>query len=169
MSESLCYDLPGVLVLPLPSLGVFQSKAVLENAANSFQVHSFHVGVEENDEQPPDEANTTVEAESTTWGNALHHRQEGRGDDDVGRPASDGVEHSSESADFERNELGADPCYGCYSGGIHCNIDDDSNEHYTIISWCPVYVNQLLRDLPTMPQGPALSPISSRVRVSIGM
>jgi hypothetical protein len=130
VAKSLVGDLLHVLVLPLPLLALLQTKSVLENLANLLQVHSLDIWVEQDDEQPSDEADSAVESESTAWGNSLHHREESGRDDDVGRPAGNGVEHSSQGADLEGNELGADPGNGRDTGGEHGDVDNDGNENY---------------------------------------
>lgn len=107
---------------------------MLEDSANSLQIHSLHVWVEEHNEQPSDEADAAIEAKSTTRGDPFHHREERRRNDDVRRPASDGVEHGSQSADFKGDELGANPRDCCHSRGKKCNVEDDCHKDCGMIS-----------------------------------
>ena len=59
-----------------------------EDFADSFQRHALDIRVEEDDEQPAEEADTTVKAECSGWCDALHHGEESAADDDVGAPAT---------------------------------------------------------------------------------
>lgn len=61
---------------------------MLEDFADRFQRHAFDIRVEEDDEQPAEEADTAVEAECSGRCDALHHGEESTADDDVGAPAT---------------------------------------------------------------------------------
>lgn len=54
-----------MLVLLLPLLRVLAAEAVLEDFANRLERHALDVWVEEDDEQPADEADAAVEAEGS--------------------------------------------------------------------------------------------------------
>ena len=71
--------------------------------------------IADDDENPSNEANATVEAESSTWRHPFHHTQESRCDDDVRAPACHCVHHCAQRSYFQRDELSANPGYGCYS------------------------------------------------------
>ena len=88
MSKSRLNLLLLMLVLPLPLLRELESKAVLEDLADRLQGHALNIRVEEDDEQPTEEADTAVEAECSGRGDALHHGEESAADDDVGAPAA---------------------------------------------------------------------------------
>ena len=77
-------DLGELFVLFLPLLGVADTEAVLEDLADVLEGHALNLGEAEDDEQPADEADSGVETEGAGGGDALHHCQEGRGDDDIG-------------------------------------------------------------------------------------
>ena len=77
-----------MLVLSLPLFGESESEAVLEHFADRLQRHTLNVRVKEDDEQPAEEADSTVETECSGWCDALHHREEGAADDDIGAPAT---------------------------------------------------------------------------------
>lgn len=77
-----------MLVLSLPLLRELESEAMPEDFADSFQRHALDIRVEEDDEQPAEEADTTVKAECSGWCDALHHGEESAADDDVGAPAT---------------------------------------------------------------------------------
>ena len=77
-----------MLVFSLPLLGELESKAVLKDFADRFQRHALDIRVEEDDEQPAEEADTTVKAECSGWCDTLHHGKEGAADDNVGAPTT---------------------------------------------------------------------------------
>lgn len=128
MSKGLRCNFLDILVVPLPLLGVLQSETVLKDSANSLQVHPLDVRVEEDDKEPSHEANAAVEAKSTARSDTLHHGKKCARDDDVSRPAGYRDEHGSQSADFEWDELGADPSNCCDSRGVECNVYDDCDK-----------------------------------------
>jgi len=68
--------LPLMLVLLLPPLRVLPTEAMLEDFADRLERHPFDVRVEEDDEQPADEADPAVEAESSGGSDAFHHAEE---------------------------------------------------------------------------------------------
>lgn len=80
-----------MLVVFLPLLGVLNTKAGTENLSDRLEWHAFAFWVEEEDKYPTKEADTTVESKGATWRQSFHHGQEGRCNDYVGSPASDGV------------------------------------------------------------------------------
>lgn len=57
----------------LPFLRILDTKSSAENLPNSLQWHAFALGVEEYDEQPTNEADSSVKSESSTRRPALHH------------------------------------------------------------------------------------------------
>jgi len=77
-----------VLVLSLPLLGELEPETVLEDFADRLQRHALDIRVEEDDEQPAEEADAAVETECSGWCDALHHGEESAADDDVGAPAT---------------------------------------------------------------------------------
>ena len=68
--------LPLIFMLPLPLLRIPSSETVLEHFADRLEWHAFDVWVEEDDEQPADEADASVEAEGARGGDAFHHAEE---------------------------------------------------------------------------------------------
>lgn len=54
-----------MLVLALPLLGELEPKSMLEDFPDRFQRHALDVRVEEYDEQPAEEADSAIKAEST--------------------------------------------------------------------------------------------------------
>lgn len=62
-----------MLVLLLPLLGVLAAETMLEDLADRLERHALDVRVEEDDEQPADEADAAVEAEGSRRGDAFHH------------------------------------------------------------------------------------------------
>jgi hypothetical protein len=119
-----------MLVLSLPLLGILDAEACAENLSDSLEWHSLAFWVEEEDEQPAEEANSAVESKGTAWCQSFHHGQERGRDDDVGTPACDSVlggllvisvpyqkagqtyKHRSNGSYFQRNKFSADPCNG---------------------------------------------------------
>ena len=77
-----------MLVLSLPLLGELEPETVLEDFADRLQRHALDIRVEEDDEQPAEEADAAVETECSGWCDALHHGEESAADDDVGAPAT---------------------------------------------------------------------------------
>jgi len=77
-----------MLVLPLPLLGELEPETVLKDLADRLQRHALDIRVEEDDEQPAEEADTAVETKGSGRCDALHHGEESAADDDVGAPAT---------------------------------------------------------------------------------
>ena len=98
-------DLRELLVLLLPPAGVADTKAVLEDLTDVLERHALDLREAEDDEEPANEADTGVKAEGAGGSDALHHGQEGGGNNDVGGPASHSVQHGADSANFHWNEL----------------------------------------------------------------
>lgn len=73
MSKSSLNLLLFVLVLSLPLLGELEPETVLEDFTDRLQRHTLNIRVEENDEQPAEEADTAVKAECSGGCDALHH------------------------------------------------------------------------------------------------
>ena len=127
MSKGLSRDLGDVLVLPLPFLGVLQTKSVAKDLSDGLEGYPLDIRVAEDNEYPTEEADTAVEAESARWRHSLHHGQKGGGDDDIGSPADNGVlgsyhykafhisvgkatyQHGTKSSDFHWDDLSSDP------------------------------------------------------------
>ena len=57
--------LPLMFMLLLPLLGVLPPEAMLEDFTNRLKRHALDIRVEEDDEQPADEADAAVEAEGS--------------------------------------------------------------------------------------------------------
>jgi hypothetical protein len=93
-------DLRELLVLPLPLTRVPDTKALRKDLADVLKRHTPDLREAEDDEQPAEKADTGIEAERTRRRDTLHHSKEGRSDNNVRRPARDGVEHSSNGADL---------------------------------------------------------------------
>ena len=87
----LCSNLGQVLVIPLPLLGVLDTEARGKHFADRLKRHTLALGVEEDDEQPAEEADAAVEAEGAAGRHASHHAQECGCDNDVGAPAGNCV------------------------------------------------------------------------------
>jgi hypothetical protein len=81
-----------LLVLLLPSARIANTKG-----------HAPDLWEAEDNEQPPNEANAGVESECSRGGDSLHHGEEGRRDDDVGRPACHSVQHCANRSYFVRD------------------------------------------------------------------
>lgn len=82
-----------MLMLPLPLLAVGTPKAKLEDLSDCLKRHAFHLRVEENDGEPANKADATVEAKRSAWRHAFQHNEERRRDDNVRAPASDRIQH----------------------------------------------------------------------------
>ena len=137
-----------MLVLSLPLLGVLDAEARAENLSDSLEWHSLAFWVEEEDEQPAEEADSGVESKGTAWCQSFHHGQECRRGDDVGTPAGNGVlggllviavpyqkagqtyKHRSDGSYFQRNQFSADPCNGRNSSREEGHIADNGDKHY---------------------------------------
>jgi hypothetical protein len=76
MPERRFNPLPLMLVLLLPLLRVLPPETMLEDFTDRLQRHALDVRVEEDDEQPADEADAAVEAEGSGGGDAFHHAEE---------------------------------------------------------------------------------------------
>ena len=121
-------DLRELLVLPLPVSGIANTKTVLEDLADVLQRHALDLGEAEDDEQPADEADSGVEAECAGGSDALHHGQEGGRNDDISRPAGNGVQHGADCANLHGDQLSADPGNSSYSGAVESDEDDDDGD-----------------------------------------
>jgi|SRR5690242_5260739 len=73
-----------LLVLLLPPARISDAKAVLKDLANVLKGHSLDFREAEDDEEPTDKADTSVETEGAGRSNSLHHSEEGGCDDDIG-------------------------------------------------------------------------------------
>lgn len=72
----------------LPQLSsVVDTEPMLEDLSYFLKRQARHFRVEEVDQDPADTTDGGVEAKRAGRGHALHHGEEGRGDDDVGTPA----------------------------------------------------------------------------------
>lgn len=89
-----------LLVLLLPPARIANTKAVLEDLPDVFEGHAPDLWEAEDDEQPSDEADASVESERSRGGDSLHHGEEGRCDDDIGRPACHSVKHRADRSYF---------------------------------------------------------------------
>lgn len=67
------------------------------------------LGVEEDDQDPSDAADSRIEAERAARGHAFHHSKESGADDDVGTPAGASHEHCSDRPDLHGEEVDAHP------------------------------------------------------------
>jgi len=65
-----------MLVFLLPLLRELATETVLEDFADRLQWHALDIRVQENDEQPADEADSAVETEGSGGCDAFHHAQE---------------------------------------------------------------------------------------------
>lgn len=115
-------------ILLLPLLGVPDAKAAAEDLADGFERHALAFRVAEHDENPTDSADAGVEAKGTRRSHALHHRKESGSNDDIGAPASDGVEHGAESADLMGNKFSADPSDCGNTRREEGDVADDADE-----------------------------------------
>ena len=79
-------------ILPFPAevAGISDAKTVLEDLADFFKSQPGDFGVEENDEDPADEADGGIESKCAGRCESFHHGKESGGDDDVGSPAGAG-------------------------------------------------------------------------------
>lgn len=149
MSQDQRFDLGIMLMLLLPPLRVSNAEPLAEHFSNSFQGHTFTFGVEEDHKHPAEEADTGIEAESTTGRPILHHREECRGDYDVCAPAGNSVlsmdehwqinegkrmlayQHCSNGSDLKWNQLRANPSNGGNARGkarhVAYNRDKDQS------------------------------------------
>lgn len=72
----------------LPQLsGIADTEPVLEYLSYFLKRQAGYFRIAEVDQDPADATDGGVEAKSAGWSHALHHGEEGRGDDDVGTPA----------------------------------------------------------------------------------
>lgn len=62
-----------MLVLLLPLLRKLTAETMLEDFADRLQRHALDIRVQEDDEEPADKADSTVEAEGSGGGDAFHH------------------------------------------------------------------------------------------------
>jgi hypothetical protein len=98
-------DLRELLVLPLPLTGVPDTEAIRKDLADVLERHTPDLWKAEDDEHPAEEADSSVEAERARRSDALHHRQEGGCNDDIGGPACDGIQHGADRANLLKKEL----------------------------------------------------------------
>lgn len=75
----------------LPFLGIAHSKTIAKHFTNGLQRHALAFREKEHHKYPASEADAGVEPKCTARCDTLHHGQEGRGDDNVGAPASNRV------------------------------------------------------------------------------
>lgn len=54
-----------------------------EHGRNLFQGETRNLWIEQDDQNPSNKADSTIESESTTWRQAFHHGEECRADNDV--------------------------------------------------------------------------------------
>jgi hypothetical protein len=92
-----------LLVLLLPPARIANTKAVLEDLADILKGHAPDLWEAKDNEQPSNEANAGVKSECSRGGDSLHHGEEGRRDDDVGRPACHSVQHCANRSYFVRD------------------------------------------------------------------
>ena len=128
VSEGLSSDLSHVLVFFLPLLRILDSKAISEDLSDGLKRHTLAFRIAEHDEDPAEEADTTVETKGARGSHAFHHGEEGGRDDDVGRPASDRVEHSAESSYLQRDQLCANPRDGRDTRAEEGHVADDADK-----------------------------------------
>jgi hypothetical protein len=98
-------NLRKLLVLLLPPVGVPNTKAMLKDLANILKRHTLDLREAKDNKQPANKAYAGVEAEGTGGSDPFHHGQERGRNDDVGRPACDGVQHGTDSANFHGDQL----------------------------------------------------------------
>ena len=84
-------DLGQMLVLPLPLLGIPDTKASAEDLSHGLERHPFAFRIAENDEHPSHETYGGVETKGARRGSPFHDGEEGGSDDDICRPAGHGV------------------------------------------------------------------------------
>ena len=82
------HPLRNLLLAHLPQLPrIPDPEPMLEDLGDLLERQAGDLGVEEDDEDPADAADGGVEAEGAAGRHALHHGEEGGGDDDVAAPA----------------------------------------------------------------------------------
>lgn len=74
MADNNRLDLGIMLVVLLPLFGVPDPKPVIEHLSDSFEWHPLAFWIEENDEEPANEADSSIESKGTTRRPAFHHR-----------------------------------------------------------------------------------------------
>lgn len=97
------------LLLRTHPLGLFDTKAVLEDFPRLLEGQSGNFGVEEVDKDGAEEAEAGVEPEGSRGRDAVDQREEGRTDDEVAAPVARGRKGGPESADVHLEELGLVP------------------------------------------------------------
>lgn len=73
MPKGHCLRLGIILMFLLPFFRIPDTKPIAENLPDSLQWHAFTLGVEENDEQPANKADSCVKSKGAARCPALHH------------------------------------------------------------------------------------------------
>lgn len=116
------------LQLSLHPLRIPNPKTMLINLSDPLQRHIMHLRITKHRKHPAKCTHPRIEPKRPTRRHPLHHRQESRRDDDVACPAGHGVQHRSQSSDFEGQELRPDPGDGRDAGGVEGDVDDYEDE-----------------------------------------
>lgn len=117
-----------MLPLHLQLFGILNPKAMCIHLPHRLQRHIMHLRITEDDKHPADKANPSIETKRPARRHGLHHRQKRRRDDNVAAPAGHRVHHRAERADFQREELRANPCDWGDAGGEEGDVDDDGHK-----------------------------------------
>lgn len=82
---------------------------MLEDLLDLLKRQPADLRVEEDDQDPADTANSSVEAKRAARSHAFHHGEESGADDDVRAPAGASHEHCSDRPDLHGEEVDAHP------------------------------------------------------------
>ena len=110
-------------------IAVLRLHPILKYLRDSLERQSSNVREEEDNEERSEEANTRIETKRSRWSHRLHHCQEGRSNNEVAAPASNGVHHGSQSTYFGRQKLRSHPRNRGDAAGEEGNVEYDHDQH----------------------------------------
>lgn len=108
---------------------LFDVEAAVESGTHLLERQQRGLRVKEVNNEKEDKCEACVEAKSTGRSDGIHKAQEGRRDDEVGRPVDCGRDRGTDHARLGGEELALLPRYVAKTGGIRADVENHKDKH----------------------------------------